>query len=212
MKASARVDLVRIVHVDQQADVEIAVADMADDRRDQACSLRCRAGSRSTHSASREIGTQTSVANALAPGRSAQRRPIGVVARLPEPACGPPACVAQANGPPPNSRAISPKRSRLLGDAGLGAVEFDEQRRHFRQVELRIDVAGLDLQRIEQLDPRYRNAGLDGQDGGVAGTPRPIGNGQTPAAIASGMPCSLSVSSVMTPSVPSEPTSRRVRS
>ena len=38
------------------------------------------------------------------------------------------------------------------------------------------------------------------------------GNGQTPAAIASGMPCSLSVISVMMPSVPSEPTSRRVRS
>ena len=29
-------DLVRIVHVDQRRDVEIAVADMADDRRDQA--------------------------------------------------------------------------------------------------------------------------------------------------------------------------------
>jgi hypothetical protein len=39
-----------------------------------------------------------------------------------------------------------------------------------------------------------------------------VGNGQTPAAIASGMPDSRSVSSVMTPSVPSEPTIRRVRS
>ena len=38
------------------------------------------------------------------------------------------------------------------------------------------------------------------------------GNGQTPAEIASGMPCSFSVSSVMTPSVPSAPTNRRVRS
>ena len=38
------------------------------------------------------------------------------------------------------------------------------------------------------------------------------GNGQTPLAIASGMPCSLSVISVMTPSVPSEPTNSRVRS
>ena len=38
------------------------------------------------------------------------------------------------------------------------------------------------------------------------------GNGQTPAAIASGMPASRSVSSVMTPSVPSEPTISRVRS
>ena len=38
------------------------------------------------------------------------------------------------------------------------------------------------------------------------------GNGQVPPAIASGMPESFSVSSVMTPSVPSEPTISRVRS
>ena len=38
------------------------------------------------------------------------------------------------------------------------------------------------------------------------------GNGQTPPEIASGMPASRSVSSVMTPSVPSEPTISRVRS
>lgn len=39
-----------------------------------------------------------------------------------------------------------------------------------------------------------------------------LGNGQTPPEIACGMPCSLSVSAVMTPSVPSEPISSRVRS
>ncbi len=38
------------------------------------------------------------------------------------------------------------------------------------------------------------------------------GNGHTPAEIASGMPESFSVSSVMTPSVPSAPTISRVRS
>ena len=38
------------------------------------------------------------------------------------------------------------------------------------------------------------------------------GNGHTPPEIASGMPVSLSVSSVITPSVPSEPTISRVRS
>ena len=41
---------------------------------------------------------------------------------------------------------------------------------------------------------------------------RTSGNGQWPPAIDSGMPASLSVISVMTPSVPSEPTNRRVRS
>ena len=39
-----------------------------------------------------------------------------------------------------------------------------------------------------------------------------LGNGQTPPAIAWGMPCSLSVSEVMMPSVPSEPIRSRVRS
>ena len=38
------------------------------------------------------------------------------------------------------------------------------------------------------------------------------GNGQIPAEIAYGIPCSFNVSSVMTPSVPSEPTKSRVRS
>ena len=38
------------------------------------------------------------------------------------------------------------------------------------------------------------------------------GNGQTPDAIASGMPASRNVSSTMTPSVPSEPIISRVRS
>ena len=38
------------------------------------------------------------------------------------------------------------------------------------------------------------------------------GNGQMPDEIASGMPASRSVNSVMMPSVPSEPTIRRVRS
>ena len=39
-----------------------------------------------------------------------------------------------------------------------------------------------------------------------------LSNGQTADEIASGMPCSFSVISVMTPSVPSEPTNSRVRS
>ena len=39
-----------------------------------------------------------------------------------------------------------------------------------------------------------------------------VGNGQTPDEMASGIPASRSVNSVMTPSVPSEPTISRVRS
>ena len=68
-KASARRDLVGVLEVDQHGHVEIAVADMADDRRDQPLAAMSAAVS-VTHSASREIGTQTSVATTLAPGRS----------------------------------------------------------------------------------------------------------------------------------------------
>ena len=49
--------------------MEIAVADMADDRRDQPISAMSASVS-AMHSASREIGTQTSVDSPLAPGRS----------------------------------------------------------------------------------------------------------------------------------------------
>ena len=80
----AALDLVGIVHVDQQGQMKIAVADVAEDRRDQPA----RAMSRwvaVTHSASREIGTQTSVANACGARPQRPARPIGVVARLPQP-------------------------------------------------------------------------------------------------------------------------------
>ena len=46
----------------------------------------------------------------------------------------------------------------------------------------------------------------------VSTAPRIESNEQTAAAIASGSGCSRTVTSVMTPSVPSEPTKSRVRS
>ena len=52
-------------------EMKIAVADMADDRRDEALLRRCPRWVSVTQSASREIGTQTSVAKTRAPGRSA---------------------------------------------------------------------------------------------------------------------------------------------
>ena len=67
------------------------------------------------------------------------------------------------------------------------------------------------LQRIEQLDARHWNSGLDGQDGGTAARFH-RGKRTPPPEMASGMPASFSVSSVMTPSVPSAPTISRVRS
>ena len=104
------------------ADVEIAVADMADDRRRADRSRRCRAGFRSTHSASREIGTQTSVARCARPAAGALR-PIGVMPRLPQSGAvlG---RVAQSNGPPPNSARDFAEPLRLLGDACFASREI----------------------------------------------------------------------------------------
>ena len=64
--------LLGIGRVDQRQDVEIAVADMADDRREQARAGRCPARVALTQAASAEIGTQTSVDSTSAPGFSAR--------------------------------------------------------------------------------------------------------------------------------------------
>ena len=94
--------------------------------------------------------------------------PITVVARLPEPAAvlrlGRP-----VERPAAEVRDDVAEALRLLGNAGVAAVEFDEQRRHFRQRQFRISVDGLDLQRVEQFDARNRNAGLDRENGCLAG-------------------------------------------
>ena len=58
-----------ILDVHQHQHMEIAVADMADDRRDQPISAMS-ASVATMHSASREIGTQTSVDRPSAPGPS----------------------------------------------------------------------------------------------------------------------------------------------
>ena len=120
-----------------------------------------------THSARREIGTQTSLAIALAPGRSAQRGPVGVVARLPQ------ARAVLGPGRPLERAAAAfggdgAEALGLLGDAGLAAVELDAQHRALRQRELGIGIHRLDLQGVEQFDAGDRYPALDGGDGRLA--------------------------------------------
>ena len=59
-----------IRHVDEEREMEIAVADVAYDWGDEPNSAAMSSCVVLTHSASREIGTQTSLAIALAPGRN----------------------------------------------------------------------------------------------------------------------------------------------
>ena len=163
-----------------------------------------------THSASREIGTQTSVATMAAPG---PQREVDSAAswRACHSRVRSSGRVVQSNGPPPNSAAISPKRLRLLGHRRFGAVEFEEQHRRFRQAELGMQ---LHARTCSASSNSMRATGMPDWMVGIAAL-QPAsteGNGQTPPEIASGMPGSFSVNSVMTPSVPSEPTISRVRS
>ena len=77
------------------------------------------------HSASREIGTQTSVATPRVPGRSCRHGEVGIVPRLPQPRA-----VLLARRPleiasPPCSLGDRLHGLGLLLDARRGAVEFD---------------------------------------------------------------------------------------
>jgi hypothetical protein len=100
-------------------------------------------------------------------------------------------------------------RLGLLLHAGLAAVELHQQHRRLAQAELR----GVDRAhgvRVEQLAARDRHAHLDDLDGRVD---RRADAGRADRRdTASGSGYSFSVISVITPSVPSLPTNRRVRS
>ncbi len=143
---------------------------------------------------------------------SASLRPKAVVARLPELRA-----LLRASSPRRNCRRHFRRRSRrsaraCSGDARLRAVELDEQHRRLGQAQLGVGVEGAHRQRVEQLDARDRQAGLDGLRSSRCRPSARRGTSRLPAEIASGMPDSRSVISMMTPSVPSAPTKRCVRS
>ena len=159
-------DLVGVALVDQQQHMKIAVADMTDDRRDQSALVQValRLGDAFGEPGDRHADVGRERADA---GADADRRPIGVVPRLPQSAAilglGRPIEWAAAKLARDLAEAL-----RLFGDARLAAVKFDEQHRRFRQAQFGIGVAGFDLQRVQKLDPRDRNAGLDGENRRIA--------------------------------------------
>ena len=92
-----------------------------------------------THSASREIGTQTSVATTLAPGPQHLRRPVGVVPGLPEARA-----LLRLRAPTRIRRRRIPWRSSpncadCSCDRRFAAVELDEQRRRLGKRELGVE-------------------------------------------------------------------------
>ena len=77
-------DLVGVVQVDQQREVEVAVADMAEDRREQAGSPRCPLASRHAFGEPRDRHAHVG-GDRLRAGPQPARRPVGVMAGLPQP-------------------------------------------------------------------------------------------------------------------------------
>ena len=193
------------------SEMEVAVADMADDRRDQSARGDVALGFGDAFGEPRDrhadVGRER-----LRAGPQRACGPIGVVARLPEPGA-----VLRLASPSRTGRRRGRRRFRRSAPtARQRRLRCREIRRNSigasGSVELRIGVAGLHLQFVEQLDARDRNAGLDGRDRGVAG--RLDRRERADAAPRSPPECraASSVISVMTPSVPSEPTNSRVRS
>ena len=78
-------------------------------------------------------------------------------------------------------------------------------------IQFREPVDSIHLDFVRQFDPRDGNAQLNRRDHRPTASSI-VGKLQTAAATASGSGCSRTVISLMTPSVPSEPTNNRVRS
>ena len=204
-------DVGRVVAVDEQRDVEVAVADVAQDRAREAVLVEVGARAQDVVG-QRETGTATSVverARARAQGArgvvgagggrptSARRSSSSVAHSKPVPPCSAaicsvvPACAATSSGVPWNSR------------KSVGATAWS------RSV---VAVDGLDQHLVEQLDARDRDRRSD--DRRARSPPRRAASGRrtrpptSPRASAS----TRSVTSQTTPSVPSEPMNSRVRS
>ena len=115
-------------------------------------------------SASREIGTHTSVVHACRRGAAPAPRRTCCAARATA-ARDPRASSPTENPAPPCSAAISCADRRVLGHRCLaGAVELEEQRRLHRIRQARVAVHRVDLHLVEQLDARHRDAELDRRD------------------------------------------------
>ena len=135
---------------------------MADDGRGQSCLFDCRVSpgdgvgkprDRDAHICRPDHRTRATGA----------RRGQGVMASAEQPV----ALVGiggHGKVPPAQIPADGLDGSALVLNDRLAAVEFDEQRRQFGQVEVRIDIAGTDCRRIEQLHARHRHPLLDGGD------------------------------------------------
>ena len=165
----AGLDLGRIVHVHERLNMEVAVADMADDGRDQATSPRCRAWFprriRQAARSARRHRSRPTRRPAAGPARPNRRRAAPARASVRSSGFGRP-----VEGSAGELRRYLAEALRLLLTPaarcrGIRAASSGLSGR----VELGMEIDRPHLNLVEQFDPRDRNAGLDRHDDRVAG-------------------------------------------
>jgi hypothetical protein len=167
-------------------DVEIAVADMAQDRRSGTEASRSSLVSTCIRPV-RLIGTQTSVVQPIACPAAGPCGEIGLVPRLPQSRLRASGEVDHWNSPPPLCRAISRTVSACSATA-RGTVELQQQGRLLGIVELGIGVDAC-ICASSSISIRAIGTPIWIAWMTVSTAPFSVSKVQTAAAIASGMPC-----------------------
>src|SRR5215207_7520361 len=160
-------DLRFITHVAEQLHMEIAIAHMTDYGAKKVILRHVLLRLADTFSQPRNWHADVGGKNLLA-GQKCFCRPEGTMPGLPKPVS-----VFLPRRPSQLAAAILDsdlrKRPDLLARTLLAAVKLNEKMRHFGQIQPRINIGRPDLQRVQELDSGYGNAGLNCQNRGVAG-------------------------------------------
>ena len=204
--------LVGVVRVDHQREVDVPVPGVPDDPGDEPAPLELPPRERDRRRELARAGRRRRSSGGCFPGAAAAAGVGGRVTRGPE---------ARARGRVALGDDV--ERALGLGDRGDELEVGRDRRLAPRPLRRRATgpagkavpwyalIAAI-VQRVEELDPRDAGAGRDDRRRRAA-RGLDVGEGETRATTAcSGMPWRRSVSSVITPSVPSEPISRPSRS
>jgi hypothetical protein len=155
--------LALIVRIHDDVQVEVAVADVTNERGDQV--RRLQIAPRLEHALGQPRDRNADVGDPRAAAGTKRHRCIERVVP-----CLPQTRAIFGRGRPLESRTavlggdLLHSRRMLLGCHLARAVKFEEQRRLQRVGEARKAIHCLDLQLVEQLDPRHGDAQLNGGD------------------------------------------------
>ncbi|ABA50808.1 hypothetical protein BURPS1710b_3340 [Burkholderia pseudomallei 1710b] len=155
-------ELLGLGRIDEDRDVEVAVADVAHDRTRQRRRVQIGLGFLDARGELRDRHADVGRHRAAA-GLQLQHREIRVMARGPEARA-----ILGARRPfeAPAAVLLGERLDllRLLAHAGFGAVEFEEERGRLGEPELRVAVDRTHRERVDEFDARDRHADLDRLD------------------------------------------------